>query len=110
MTWFRLRLTGGRQSELAMEVASSEIKKQIYLVRGRQVMLDSALAELFETKTKVLNQAVRRNPERFPEDFMFQLNDEELRHKFDMLQQKLSQAEPVQTISFCPLGISRARA
>ena len=60
MTWFRLRLTGGRQSELVMEVASSEIKKQIYLVRGRQVMLDSDLAELFETKTKVLNQAVRQ--------------------------------------------------
>jgi hypothetical protein len=63
-----------------MELAESEIKKQIYLVRGRQVMLDSALAELFETKTKVLNQAVRRNPERFPEDFMFQLNDEEYRN------------------------------
>jgi hypothetical protein len=43
-----------------MKLAESEIKKQIYSIRGRQVMLDSDLAELFETRTKVLNQAVRQ--------------------------------------------------
>src|SRR5260370_35533991 len=48
------------------------------LIRGYKVMLDSDLAELYQVPTKVLNQAVRRNGDRFPADFMFQLNDEEL--------------------------------
>lgn len=50
------------------------IKHRIYEVRGMQVMLDRDLAELYGVETKVLNQAVKRNIERFPEDFMFQLN------------------------------------
>lgn len=49
------------------------IEKKIYLVRGHKVMLDRDLAELYEVETRVLNQAVRRNIERFPEDFMFSL-------------------------------------
>src|SRR5258708_4151583 len=48
------------------------------LIRGYKVMLDSELAELYQVSTKVLNQEVRRNLDRFPADFMFQLNDEEL--------------------------------
>ena len=51
------------------------IKEKIYLIRGQKVMLDSDLAELYEVETKVLNQAVKRNSTRFPEDFMFQLSD-----------------------------------
>jgi hypothetical protein len=54
------------------------IERKIYLIRGLKVMLDSDLAALYEVPTKVLNQAVRRNLDRFPADFMFQLNDEEL--------------------------------
>jgi hypothetical protein len=54
------------------------IESKIYLIRGRKVMLDSDLAELYQVPTKVLNQAVRRNLDRFPPDFMFQLNEEEL--------------------------------
>jgi phage regulator Rha-like protein len=54
------------------------IERKIYLIRGCKVMLDSDLAELYQVPTKVLNQAVRRNFERFPSDFMFQLNEEEL--------------------------------
>ena len=50
------------------------IKHRIYEVRGMQVMLDRDLAELYGVETKVLNQAVKRNIERFPEDFMFKLN------------------------------------
>ncbi len=53
------------------------IERKIYVVRGHKVMLDSGLAELYEVETKVLLQAVKRNIERFPEDFMFQLNDQE---------------------------------
>jgi hypothetical protein len=50
------------------------IERKIYLIRGHKVMLDRDLAELYEVETRVLNQAVRRNLERFPEDFMFALS------------------------------------
>ena len=50
----------------------------MFLIRGQKVMLDADLAVLYEVETKVLNQAVKRNIERFPEDFMFQLNAEEV--------------------------------
>ena len=53
------------------------IKHRIYEVRGMRVMLDRDLAELYGVETKVLNQAVKRNIERFPEDFMFKLNKSE---------------------------------
>jgi phage regulator Rha-like protein len=53
------------------------IAEKIYLIRDEKVMLDSDLAELYGVATKVLNQAVSRNKERFPEDFMFRLSDEE---------------------------------
>jgi hypothetical protein len=56
------------------------IERKIYLIRGYKVMLDSDLAELYQVPTKVLNQAVRRNLDRFPAEFMFQLNDEELKN------------------------------
>ncbi len=54
-----------------------KIQNLIYVIRGQRVMLDSDLARLYEVETKVLNQAVKRNVERFPEDFMFQLSKEE---------------------------------
>ena len=53
------------------------IQSKIYEIRGQKVMLDFDLAELYETETRILNQAVKRNIERFPEDFMFQLNESE---------------------------------
>jgi phage regulator Rha-like protein len=53
------------------------IHNKIYEVRGHKVMLDYEIAEMFEVLTKALNQAVKRNIERFPEDFMFQLTQEE---------------------------------
>lgn len=53
------------------------ILKKIYLVRNRKVMLDRDLAELYEVETRVLKQAVRRNINRFPEDFMFEMTKEE---------------------------------
>lgn len=53
------------------------IENKIYIIRGLKVMLDSYLAYLYEVDTKVLNQAVKRNLDRFPDDFMFQLPDEE---------------------------------
>ena len=53
------------------------IRNKIYEIRGQRVMLDFDLAALYEVPTKVLNQAVKRNAERFPEDFMFRLTEEE---------------------------------
>ena len=53
------------------------IERRIYLVRGQRVMLDSDLAELYRVETRVLVQSVKRNIERFPEDFMFQLTTED---------------------------------
>jgi phage regulator Rha-like protein len=54
------------------------IENKIFLIRGFRVMLDSDLAELYGVQTKVLNQAVKRNIDRFPAEFMFQLSDLEL--------------------------------
>jgi hypothetical protein len=53
------------------------VMNKIYFIRGHKVMLDSDLSELYEVETRVLNQAVNRNEYRFPEDFMFQLNEKE---------------------------------
>ena len=53
------------------------IEKAILLIRGQKVMLDADLAALYGVETRVLIQAVKRNIERFPEDFMFQLSKEE---------------------------------
>jgi len=54
------------------------IEKAILLIRGQKVMLDADLAELYGVETRVLVQAVKRNIERFPEDFMLQLSKEEV--------------------------------
>ena|SRR5580658_3217827 len=62
----------------AQVIPAESIERKIYLIRGCKVMLDSDLAGLYQVPTKGLNQAVRRNLDRFPADFMFQLNAEEL--------------------------------
>ena len=54
------------------------IKKRIYEIRGQRVMIDRDLAELYGVETRTLNQAVKRNMERFPEDFLFTLTEQEL--------------------------------
>ncbi len=56
------------------------IQSKIYEIREQKVMLDRDLAEMYGVQTKALNQAVKRNIDRFPEDFMFQLTDEETRN------------------------------
>jgi len=58
-------------------VPIERIQKCIYLIRGRKVLLDRDLARLYGIETKVLNRAVSRNIDRFPEDFMFQLDRDE---------------------------------
>ena len=69
-------------------VPSEIIQNKIYLIRGKKVMLDSDIAELYGVSTKRLNEQVRRNIDRFPEDFMFILSKEEsdsLRSQFATL-------------------------
>ena len=63
---------------IAEPVASGTIHSRIFTVRGVQVMLDRDLAELYGVPTKALNQAVKRNIERFPERFMFQMSNEDI--------------------------------
>lgn len=58
-------------------ISTTEIKSMIYTIRGKQVMLDSDLASLYQVETKNLNKAVKRNIERFPASFCFQLSNEE---------------------------------
>jgi len=70
-------------------MSESIIYQKIYELRGQKVMLDYDLAELYEVPTRILNQAVKRNYKRFPEDFMFQLTRDEydsLRSQFVILE------------------------
>lgn len=60
------------------QVSNQEIKNLIYTIRGKQVMIDSDVAMLYQYETKNINKAVKRNIERFPEDFCFQLTESEL--------------------------------
>ena len=70
---------GGSKESVALQnsIDNMDIRSMIVLVRGWQVILDRNLAVLYGVSTKALNQAVKRNLERFPEDFMFQLTKEE---------------------------------
>ena len=63
------------QSELAIE----DIKNLIYTIRGKQVMIDSDVANIYHCETKYVNRVVKRNIERFPEEFCFQLNEDEFK-------------------------------
>jgi hypothetical protein len=68
------------QAAQLVQVPGEVVERRIYLVRGIKVMLDSDLARLYGVTTGNLNLAVRRNAERFPADFMFQLTEEELQN------------------------------
>jgi hypothetical protein len=64
-------------SAIKSVIPAEVVVKKIYLIRGQKVMLSSHLAELYQVETRALIQAVKRNSDRFPEDFMFQLSDRE---------------------------------
>ncbi len=68
-------------NELPLQESANEdiIRSRIFTIRGVQVMLDRDLAELYGVPTSALNQAVKRNRNRFPERFMFQLSDDEFK-------------------------------
>ena len=71
------KLPSSKEELLPSQTPLENIENLILNIRGKQVMLDRDLARLYGVETKVLNQAVKRNIERFPEDFMFQLTNEE---------------------------------
>ena len=78
------------KGEVAIEL--SKIEERIFTIRGKQVMIDKDLALLYGVETKRLNEQVKRNIERFPEDFMFQLTMEEcLRSQIATLNQAQGQ-------------------
>jgi hypothetical protein len=68
------------QPVISLPFTTNFIERRIYLIRGQKVMLDGDLAELYRVPTKVFNQAVKRNINRFPSDFMFQLSSNELKN------------------------------
>jgi len=59
------------------QIPTEHIQSKVHLIRGDKVLLDRDLAEMYGVETRVLKQAVRRNSDRFPKDFMFELSDEE---------------------------------
>ena len=62
---------------MSKDLISANLENRIYTIRGQKVMLDSDLAELYQIETKTLKRAVKRNIDRFPADFMFELTKEE---------------------------------
>jgi len=62
-----------------VKIPVERLEKAIFLIRGEKVMLDRDLAELYGVETRTLNQSVKRNLERFPDDFMFELTREDYR-------------------------------
>jgi len=71
-------LFGGRMEETKELITTDDIRSKVYIIRGQQVMLDKDLAEIYGYEVKKLNQQVKRNIERFPEDFMFRLSNGEI--------------------------------
>jgi len=66
------------KEKTSLKIPEEVIMSKIFLIRGVKVMVDRDLAKLYEVETRVLNQAVKRNEKRFPEDFMFLLSKEEM--------------------------------
>ena len=82
----------GAKGNIIAIIPDEKIIRKIHFIRGQKVMLDFDLADLYEVETRVLNQAVKRNIERFPEDFMFLLTAKEWQ---DMISQFVISSEKV---------------
>src|SRR5271170_5195439 len=90
-------------------VEIEKVENLIYLIRGQRVMLDSDLAEIYEVPLKRLNEQIRRNAERFPIDFMFQLTTEErrsLRSQFATLKMGRGQHRKYLPYAFTEQGVA----
>ena len=88
-------------------ITTENIRAKIYEIRGQKVMLDRDLAALYGVETKALNQAVKRNIERFPSDFMFQLTKEEsLRSQIVTLKMEQGKHLKYMPYAFTELGVA----
>lgn len=95
----------------SVSVTEPLIESKIYLIRGHKVMLDIDLAEMYGVLTKALKQAVRRNIDRFPEDFMFELTKEEVQTLLHLQIQTPSRSQFVtlnrgQNIKYLPFALT----
>ncbi|MBI5184884.1 MAG: ORF6N domain-containing protein [Nitrospinae bacterium] len=97
-----------KKPETTSLVPQESIEGRILILRGKKVMLDRDLAELYGVGTKVLNQAVKRNIKRFPDDFMFQLTKEEesLRSQFVTLKKGRGQHQKYLSYAFTEQGVA----
>jgi hypothetical protein len=77
---FILIIYFSKNMNILIKLPNERIINRIFLIRGKKVMFDKDLAELYGVETKVLNQAVKRNLKRFPSDFMFKLNAQEIKN------------------------------
>lgn len=83
------------------------IQSKIYEIRGQKGILDRDLAELYQVEPRVLNQAVKRNTERFPEDFMFRLTKEEcLKSQFVILNMEQGKYLKYMPNAFTEMGVA----
>ena len=82
------------------------ISKKIYIIRGKKVMLDFDLAELYVTETRRLNESVKRNKSRFPDDFMFQLTGEEKELLMSQFATSIKGGRTKDFYAFTELGIA----
>ena len=83
-------------------LSGNAIIHKIYFIRNQKVMLDRDLAEMYGVETKRLNEAVRRNIERFPDDFMFQLSQEE----YDSLKSQIATLKRGEHSKYLPYAFS----
>ena len=98
-----------KQPTSLLPVPIELIERRIYLIRGQKVMLDSDLADLYQVPTRVLNQSVRRNRDRFPADFMLELTDEEaaaLRSQFVILEKGRGRYSKYAPYAFTEHGVA----
>ena len=90
-------------------VPIEQLAASIYVIRGHRVMLDAALATLYGVETRVLNQAVRRNMERFPDDFLFELTEAEaasLRSQIVILETGRGRYSKYAALAFTEQGVA----
>jgi ORF6N domain len=103
--------TPGAHEQLPVPVEL--VERRIYLIRGHRVMLDADLAALYQVATKAFNQAVQRNKERFPADFMFRLTAEEssaLRSQFVTLEKGRGRYPKYAPYAFTEHGVAMLSA
>jgi len=81
------------EANLLLTISSENIRSLVYLVRNKQVMFDFDLANLYQVETRILNQSVKRNIKRFPEEFYFQLTDDESQHLTSQIVMSSSSAD-----------------